>query len=128
MLFGRTSANSPSRFLDEIPSELIERNEAAQNDSFGASSGRSEFGSYGGVRRSYAPERPKPAFLSQQPKEPAAPVSGFEAGDAVVHTAFGEGVILKRTPMGGDSLVEIQFNAGVKRLMLKAAVAYMKKK
>ncbi len=127
MLFGRTSANSPSRFLDEIPPELIERSEAAQNDSFGMSSGRQEHGGYDGIRRSSTPERPKPAFLSQTPKQSGPPSPSFEAGDAVVHTAFGEGVILKRTPMGGDSLVEIQFGTGVKRLMLKAAAAYLKK-
>ena len=49
-------------------------------------------------------------------------------GDRVEHSAFHAGTIVKMTPMGGDHLVEIQFDAaGLKRLMLKAAARYMKK-
>ncbi|HIS96378.1 MAG TPA: hypothetical protein IAD42_00205, partial [Candidatus Scatomorpha pullistercoris] len=44
------------------------------------------------------------------------------------HTAFGEGEIVKLTPMGGDALVEIAFEGGVtKRLMLRAAAQHMRK-
>ena len=48
-------------------------------------------------------------------------------GDRVSHTAFGEGVISKMTPMGGDALIEIDFNGTAKRLMLRAASQHMKK-
>ena len=52
----------------------------------------------------------------------------FALGDHVQHRAFGAGVITKVTPMGGDALLEIQFeSAGLKRLMLRAAGNFMKK-
>ena len=56
--------------------------------------------------------------------KPAAP--SFSAGDAIVHKAFGPGVITKMTPMGGDFLIEIDFEkAGSKKLMLRAAALQM---
>jgi DNA helicase-2/ATP-dependent DNA helicase PcrA len=55
-------------------------------------------------------------------------LSAFQVGDRVRHSAFKEGVIVNLTPMGGDALVEIEFDAvGTKRLMLKAASRYMEK-
>ena len=123
MLFGRTSANNPSRFVEEIPSEFIERKEAMRNDSFAT---RPELGSYTSqARKPYNDEKPKYSTPS-----PQATVSSynFKVGDAIFHSAFKDGVITKLTPMGGDSLVEIEFEGGIKRLMLKAAAEHMKKK
>ena len=46
----------------------------------------------------------------------------------VVHKAFGKGMILSVTPVGGDALMEIAFdNVGTKKLMLKSASQYMEK-
>lgn len=136
MLFGRTSSNNPSRFVDEIPGEYLERLEAPGNDSF-VSTRSSAFGggaSYDGVSRGgYGGEVRRPAFseptrspLAPKPQAPAA-APAFKLGDTVEHSAFGKGSIIKMTPMGGDSLVEIQFEQGTKRLMLKAAAMHMKK-
>ena len=126
MLFGRTSANNPSRFVDEIPEEFIERKESAENDIFGVSAARTDIGGYSAsYKKTFASGKPLPGQVKRQAPPPA---QQFSLGDDVVHSAFGEGVIIKLTPMGGDSLVEIQFEGGTKRLMLKAAAAYMKKK
>ena len=58
----------------------------------------------------------------------AAVGGGFNVGDTVKHKAFGMGKIVKKTPMGGDALVEIEFQTvGTKRLMLKVAAANMEK-
>ncbi len=123
MLFGRTSANNPSRFVEEIPSEFLERKAALRNDSFAT---RPEVSSYSAsTKNSYLNERPK----YSTPLPPKPDVShNFKVGDAVFHSAFKDGVIIKLTPMGGDSLIEIEFESGVKRLMLKAAAEHMKKK
>ena len=52
----------------------------------------------------------------------------FSLGDSVCHKVFGRGVITKMIPMGGDHLVEIDFeNIGSKKLMLRAAAMYMTK-
>ena len=46
----------------------------------------------------------------------------------VSHKAFGRGMVLTVTPMGGDALLEIAFdNFGTKKLMLKSAAQYMEK-
>ena len=58
-------------------------------------------------------------------------ISGGEAfavGDRVTHRAFGSGVVSKIQPMGGDALLEVEFEtAGTKRLMMRAAGQFMKK-
>ena len=52
----------------------------------------------------------------------------FALGDNVRHKAFGEGVIVKMTPMGGDYLIEVNFEQqGAKKLMLRAASVHMEK-
>ena len=59
-----------------------------------------------------------------QPK--AAPKCDFAAGDRVSHFKFGEGTILKATPVGNDVHLEVMFDtAGTKNLM--AAYARLKK-
>ena len=52
----------------------------------------------------------------------------FQKGEMVTHNAFGQGMIISITPMGGDALMEIAFdNVGTKRLMYKSASAHLKK-
>ena len=136
MIFGRSSSNNPSRFIDEIPEEFIERCEAPRNDSFsaGTSAGRSwSWDDSGREKTAWKPAGTRAADAARaahilsvkQPEE--KPASSFKTGDRVAHTAFGEGVIEKMSPMGGDYLIEIRFNCGVKRLMLRAASQNMKK-
>ena len=93
MLFGRTTSNRVSRFVDEIPPEHIQKN------------------------------IPKGYGYSERPHD-----LGFALGDNVRHKAFGQGVIVKMSPMGGDYLVEINFEGvGLKKLMLRAAAQHMVK-
>ena len=126
MIFGRTSMNLPSRFTEEIPAEDMERAGVSRDHG-----GEDE-------ARPRQHERPRPgalAALRQQKQRgtfqaPAAhkDAPAFKLGDRVVHTAFGRGEITKVTPMGGDALIEITFqDAGVKKLMLRAASQHMKK-
>ena len=105
MIFGRTAYNRPSRFVEEIPRELVEsRDETVRRaapSALGAASGA-----------------PKP--LKKRPlAQPAAPaVFDFTTGERVKHLVFGEGTILSITPMGGDHLVEVAFDrVGTKRIM-----------
>ena len=73
-----------------------------------------------------APE-PRPAPPAAKPAASAAP--SFAVGDRVVHKAFGDGVVAAVKPMGGDALLEVDFeSAGTKRLMMRAAGQFMKKK
>lgn len=126
MLFGKTTANRVSRFVDEIPDEHIEKRGIPKGYGFSEkSSVEKEFArrapSYTQQRR---PVSPPPA---QKPKPSTAPPQ-FSVGDRVLHKAFGEGTLRKMTPMGNDYLIEIDFDSGAaKKLMLRAAAVHMVK-
>jgi len=156
MLYGRTSANRASRFLEEIPEDNMrweskpqprfggmEEDSTFGGDRFehgfgGDYSGRSSGGSWssGGVH-SYrdsggGASARKPLASASAGRTAAAPASStmlqLKQGDMVSHTAFGEGMVLSVRPMGGDALVEVAFDkVGSKKLMLKAAGKHMKK-
>ncbi len=121
MLFGRTTANRVSRFVDEIPEELIDKNIP---NGYAFRDVSRETREISQTRR-----RSAATIMSTPAAKPAAGDSApsFAVGDNVVHKAFGSGVIVKMTPMGGDFLVEINFQQGLKRLMLRAAAPHMKK-
>ena len=120
MLFGRTTANRVSRFVDEIPEEHIEKKNIPKGYAF--HDRRDELGfAY------RATEKQRISFSAPQPKAPAVQASvSFNLGDKVNHKAFGPGKIVKMTPMGGDFLIEINFDkTGIKKLMLRAAAQHM---
>ncbi len=123
MLFGRTTSNRVSRFVDEIPEEHIKKN-IPRGYGYGEKSRiQTEFA------RKAQPQSRSP-LTAPAVKAPAAPAKApsFALGDKVTHKAFGPGVINKLTPMGGDYLVEINFeSAGTKKLMLRAAAQFMTK-
>ena len=124
MIFGRTTANRVSRFVDEIPDEHIEKNIPK---GYAHKDPSREQQSYAHKRRTYYDT------LKGGVAAPAANTAGtaasvsFAVGDSIRHKAFGEGVITKMSPMGGDYLVEINFAQGAKRLMLRAAAPHMTK-
>ncbi len=119
MLFGRTTANRSSRFIDEIPEEHIEKH----------------------IPKGYAHRDRNPNLMYSHPRQeakahaipaphaaPKAAAPSFALGDAIRHKAFGPGVITKMVPMGGDYLIEINFEkTGPKKLMLRAAALQMTK-
>lgn len=120
MIFGRTSSNKPSRFIEEIPEEHIEII-LPQVRSAAPSA----------AQREKRQDRPKHAYAVRPiitPDSKKAVSTEFKRGDMVEHNSFGRGMIVTMTPMGGDFLVEIAFDrVGTKRLMLKAASKLMKK-
>ena len=150
-VFGSTSCNPVSRFLKEIPPELLDGYDEAlgdsQNDnSFGNSKifGDSPFSwTYGsknnGNIKSYKVDTGKVAasnntgvfqrtaesFLSSLGKKPAnanVDLSKYEQGVKVYHKKFGEGIISSVEPENDDLKVDIQFDKfGHKRLMAKYA-------
>ena len=120
MLFGRTTSNRVSRFVDEIPEEHIKKNVPKGYGFRERSRLEQEFArpAYSQSRRNLSAPGPAAA--------PAAAVAAFAAGDRVRHKAFGSGTISRLTPMGGDFLAEINFDGiGPKKLMLRAAAQHM---
>ncbi|MCX7709975.1 MAG: DNA helicase PcrA [Clostridia bacterium] len=127
-LFGKTECYSTSRFLKEIPDELIENplrkeKKAVQNTASPLSA--SPFRDISSVKNINFPGAIKPASALFEPKKAVAAAS-FGVGDTVEHKKFGVGVITSAEKENGDYKLEIQFkNAGMKRLM--AAFANLKK-
>ncbi len=121
MLYGRTTYNRASRFLGEIPEECLTQRRKAV--SYGANCGHNNTnGAYGGEYRGGTKKRMVDPM-------PSAPMLDLRKGDLVEHTAFGAGMVLSISPMGGDALLEVAFDqTGTKKLMLKTASAHMKKK
>jgi DNA helicase-2/ATP-dependent DNA helicase PcrA len=111
LLYGTTSRNKRSRFVDEIPKELCEdasiRYYAARPVQPVAQPAAKSF-DYSNVFR-----RPEPAA------KPASVSSGnYTVGMRVSHKTFGEGLIVKTTPMGNDAMLEIAFDTvGTKKIM-----------
>ncbi len=120
MLYGKTNASLPSRFLKEIPEEIVER----------------KGGYHRPMSSTYAYSTPLQSapvgngYLSRTYSEPKPAVKELELhkGDMVEHKAFGRGMVLSVLKMGGDSLLEIAFDQiGTKKLMSKSASSHMKK-
>ena len=121
MLFGRTTSNRVSRFVDEIPEEHIKKNVPK---GYGYRDSRQEKP----YRQKRKPEPKAHAVAPPAKPKPAAQPSSFSVGDRVQHKAFGPGTLVKMTPMGGDYLIEIDFDQiGSKKLMLRAAALHMTK-
>ena len=154
MLYGRTTPNPPSRFLEEIPADNMRWESKPQprfagrgeDDIFGGDrwSDGGSFGfygnsGYGGSSRSAAPRnayttsysegrRARSSAASRASAAPAPGLLQLAKGDIIEHTAFGRGTVQSVRPMGGDALVEVAFDSGAsKKLMLKSAGVHMKK-
>lgn len=121
MLYGRTNASLPSRFLREIPEDVVVKK--------------------GGYRpvNPWNDYTPKSTFYPR-PESRNLGISGsgidrntspkleLNKGDMVQHTAFGRGMVLSVLKMGADALLEIAFdNVGTKKLMLNTASVHMKR-
>ena len=138
-----------SRFVKEIPEDFLEqtgRNLYEINREYGgtwrdssaaeAAHNQSHFAGYGenagfrSVRKESVPCR-KDLFgtASIGTRSASSQVRiELQKGEMVVHDAFGQGMVVSITPMGGDALLEIAFdNVGTKRLMYKSASSHLKK-
>ena len=111
-LFGSTKYNAPSRFLDEIPAELLDIKEERIKVSpmFGDLAMEESAKGFG-----------KSALLDKQNKPSGGSEKGsnlqFAVGDKVKHRKFGIGVITAAQSMGADMLLKIEFDEGEKKLL-----------
>ena len=116
MIFGQTHYTRPSRFIGEIPPELID--EYQEKKPAAPVVKQSESKVYRADNSIGIGSVAREAQKSHN--------FDFDIGDHVIHKVFGEGVVAKITPMGNDCLVEINFNKiGTKKIM--AAYARLQK-
>jgi len=98
---GSSTVNQPSRFLKDIPSELL-----------------SQGGAWEGEDR----QMEAPATTWNHDNEPSYDAPELRPGDHVKHVQFGEGVVVSCQPVKNDAEVVVAFDgAGVKRLLLSFA-------
>ena len=117
MLFGHTDRNRKSRFLKEIPKELIEKREQ-EGLSQVVSSASSGFGEVGTIRSMSLRQQ----LNIRKADKPTVETQTFTAGERIKHKIFGEGTILSASPMGNDTLLEIAFDTkGTKKIMANYA-------
>ncbi len=118
-LFGAPTYSISSRFLDEIPVELTEREELPAPRPGGARVGVAS-GSHGlggarvGVSENGGPTRVRGAWHSESQASPAT--ASFRLGEDVVHAAFGEGVVTGVEP-GGIVVVRFAGDGTERKLM-----------
>jgi DNA helicase-2/ATP-dependent DNA helicase PcrA len=95
-LFGSVDYRMPSRFIEEIPPELLDRRDA------------------------YQPTR-RPVVSSYDPDEPdadARPSFNYQVGEIVYHAAFGRGRIIAISGYGEDMRVTVRFERGLEKTLM----------
>lgn len=120
MLMGHTSYNKVSRFVNEIPPELLEytgeRKTFASANGFSTSASRVNIGagSSFGAGSKYTQNKSFNTFAKPAVKSGTV----YKKGDCVFHKVFGKGMIMKTEKMGNDTMLEVAFDkAGTKTLM-----------
>lgn len=145
--FGNLVQNEPSRFIDEIPSEYLDRSFAGggvRNQGFGPSGSaydRMHGGGFGSsaeqaekrygppparkeTRPSYAPPKPYTKTIEHNPSPDfvASDTSGLQIGQKVEHQKFGFGEVIgmEGSTHNPIATVKFQYN-GEKKIMLNFA-------
>jgi DNA helicase-2/ATP-dependent DNA helicase PcrA len=119
MMFGSTDYRPPSRFLDEIPTELMMV--IGDQEKRGKGLGRHRDAVVAAaVRRQTAPVDERPgSSVAATPGARGADQIGLKIGDDVSHERFGEGVIIDIEGNGDKAEAIVRFrDAGEKRLLL----------
>jgi DNA helicase II / ATP-dependent DNA helicase PcrA len=120
-LFGTTSYNPPSRFLGEIPDDLLHviEGESPARSRTWAGGRRDGSGRAIGARAGddvASPGGPRAPSAHRVERPTVAP------GDTVVHERWGEGVVLAVAGTGGDAEATVRFiDVGEKRLLIAYA-------
>ncbi|UFT99923.1 DNA helicase PcrA [Radiobacillus kanasensis] len=114
-LFGRTNMNPASRFIREIPEELLEGLEEVKQAMFGS--------------RPISQSKPDPFAAPKRTAKKTVNTGtggeriGWQAGDKANHKKWGQGTVVKVQGEGEATELDIAFPApvGIKRLLAKFA-------
>jgi DNA helicase-2/ATP-dependent DNA helicase PcrA len=132
-LFGSTSYNLPSRFLKEVPEELVTVT-PGQSRAGASRSGPAGWGdsspAFGAGRSSFNARPSPPVSFDRQPtpaerlagRQRGALDLGLAPGDEVVHRQWGRGIVASVSGQGERAMAEVDFpGLGRKRLLLRYA-------
>jgi len=131
-VFGEYQPMEPSRFMDELPPQLVDRIEPA----YPTSSYQSSFGGYGGRSNAYGgrssrdrdgystyhrPGRAREESTFAYEDEDQSTAAGLKLGAKVRHPQFGIGTILSLETLADDVKLVVRFSVGPKTLRAKYA-------
>ncbi len=109
MRFGTVRPSMPSRFYKEIPQQLIEAQESRP--------AAKTFAAPAPYRPPQTAHIPADIFGSK----PKSAECRYQPGMRVMHRVFGAGTVKTATPMASDTMLEVEFAAGTKKLMANYA-------
>lgn len=125
MQFGKTSMNPPSKFISEIPAELIDDLTAPENSysaSFFSSYRPTPSYTVGNTSSSKRQYNSGSSVAKKAENNSSSPSVSLKKGDTVMHKKFGKGLVLSIQPLGNDMLLEVAFDTvGTKKLMQNMA-------
>ncbi|MBM0801165.1 DNA helicase PcrA [Staphylococcus epidermidis] len=105
MLFGRSQSNMPSRFLKEIPEDLLDSHTGQKRQT---------------ISPKYQPKRGFSKRTTSTKKQVSS--SDWKVGDKVMHKAWGEGMVSNVNEKNGSVELDIIFKSeGPKRLLAQFA-------
>ncbi len=110
-LYGRSSFNSPSRFIKEISDDIIE----VLSEDKGRQQNRTS--------RKSIPQAPKTIVTQPAYKESGGEKMEWQVGSKAIHKKWGEGMVVSVRGQGENTELDIAFPSptGVKRLLAKFA-------
>jgi len=117
-VFGEYQSTEPSRFIDEIPRELVEEIPSGAVSPYQSSFARFRASPYGrGARRA----REESVAYAYEDEDQSVP-EGLRPGIRVRHPKFGEGTVISIEPLDDDTKLVVRFNSvGQKTLRAKFA-------
>jgi DNA helicase II / ATP-dependent DNA helicase PcrA len=121
-IFGEYQSNEPSRFIDEVPAELVDR----LAPSFSSAPYQGHFPHYEFRTDPYGRRgrrvREKTAAYAYEDEDQSTGLFALHAGMRVRHPQFGVGSVISVEPLDRDTKLVVRFNAvGVKTLHAKYA-------
>ena len=123
-MFGAQTYGLPSRFLDEIPAELLDRVQAPAlhpgRRSAGAGAAQRWGSPAGGHPAAGATERARGRAGARERARAPGGGRAFRMGEDVVHAAFGDGVVTGVEP-GGVIVVRFADDGSERKLMAEYA-------
>lgn len=130
MLYGKMNNNLPSRFIDEISDQYLERDATGQLNHFENLEASLPFArrqtpaqgtTFNGRTRpngNQAPKKTSSVQVHQAPQKTASEAVSWTVGDHVNHRKWGVGTVVKVQGSGNDMELDIAFeNMGIKRLL-----------
>jgi DNA helicase-2/ATP-dependent DNA helicase PcrA len=122
-VFGEYHATEPSRFIDEVPSELVERLTPTFSSTYQASFAHAHYEfrtnpyGRGGRPARFKEDSPKYAYEDEDQSS-----TGVRVGMRVKHAQFGVGVVLAVEEHTDDYKITVRFNSvGQKKLLARFA-------